>query len=211
MGGDHRSCRADPGHAIGPDRARPDARPARGLSSCAACGPSSCVATRSAEARSASPSFSVRTLGGTRVVSGLADDPGHDRAARQMEDFGSIVSFDIAGGLGGQPVRRGAHAFAIAAASVDGIAGSRAGNAAAARPDARAAALVGDRARDGTALGRNRGSRRSHCRSGAGPGPQPGLIDPRSALSCRRRVMLRGADGGRKRAIGRRLGCSADG
>jgi cystathionine beta-lyase/cystathionine gamma-synthase len=30
---------------------------------------------------------------------GLADDPGHARAARQMEDFGSIVCFDIAGGL----------------------------------------------------------------------------------------------------------------
>jgi cystathionine beta-lyase/cystathionine gamma-synthase len=30
---------------------------------------------------------------------GLRDDPGHELAARQMEDFGSIVSFDIAGGL----------------------------------------------------------------------------------------------------------------
>ena len=32
---------------------------------------------------------------------GLADDPGHGLAARQMEDFGSIVSFDIRGGAEG--------------------------------------------------------------------------------------------------------------
>ena len=47
---------------------------------------------------------------------GLADDPGHDRAARQMEDFGSIVSFDIAGGLAaGNRFAEALTLFAIAA------------------------------------------------------------------------------------------------
>ena len=47
---------------------------------------------------------------------GLADDPGHDRAARQMEDFGSIVSFDIAGGLAaGSRFAEALTLFAIAA------------------------------------------------------------------------------------------------
>ena len=30
---------------------------------------------------------------------GLAGDPGHALAARQMEGFGTVVAFDIAGGL----------------------------------------------------------------------------------------------------------------
>lgn len=47
---------------------------------------------------------------------GLGDDPGHDRAARQMEDFGSIVSFDIAGGLAaGSRFAEALTLFAIAA------------------------------------------------------------------------------------------------
>ena len=43
----------------------------------------------------------LRVHGSVERVSypGLRDDPGHERAARQMEDFGSIVRFDIAGGL----------------------------------------------------------------------------------------------------------------
>jgi cystathionine beta-lyase/cystathionine gamma-synthase len=47
---------------------------------------------------------------------GLPDDPGHDRAARQMEDFGSIVCFDIAGGSGaGSRFAEALQFFAIAA------------------------------------------------------------------------------------------------
>ena len=47
---------------------------------------------------------------------GLADDPGHGLAARQMEDFGSVVSFDIAGGLvAGSRFAEALELFAIAA------------------------------------------------------------------------------------------------
>ncbi len=47
---------------------------------------------------------------------GLADDPGHGLAARQMEDFGSIVSFDVAGGLvAGSRFAEALELFAIAA------------------------------------------------------------------------------------------------
>jgi len=47
---------------------------------------------------------------------GLADDPGHELAARQMADFGSIVSFDIAGGLvAGSRFAEALTLFAIAA------------------------------------------------------------------------------------------------
>jgi len=47
---------------------------------------------------------------------GLADDPGHGLAARQMEDFGSIVCFDVAGGLvAGSRFAEALELFAIAA------------------------------------------------------------------------------------------------
>ena len=47
---------------------------------------------------------------------GLADDPGHALAARQMEDFGSIVRFDIVGGLpAGTRFAEALGLFAIAA------------------------------------------------------------------------------------------------
>jgi len=47
---------------------------------------------------------------------GLRDDPGHERAARQMEDFGSIVSFDIVGGLeAGSRCAEALELFSIAA------------------------------------------------------------------------------------------------
>jgi len=47
---------------------------------------------------------------------GLADDPGRGLAMRQMEDFGSIVSFDIAGGLvAGSRFAEALELFAIAA------------------------------------------------------------------------------------------------
>ena len=47
---------------------------------------------------------------------GLADDPGHGLAARQMEDFGSVVSFDVAGGLvAGSRFAEALELFAIAA------------------------------------------------------------------------------------------------
>jgi cystathionine beta-lyase/cystathionine gamma-synthase len=47
---------------------------------------------------------------------GLPSDPGHELAARQMEDFGTIVSFDIAGGLAaGSRFADALRLFAIAA------------------------------------------------------------------------------------------------
>jgi cystathionine beta-lyase/cystathionine gamma-synthase len=47
---------------------------------------------------------------------GLAADPGHERARRQMEDFGTIVSFDIAGGIAaGTRFAEALALFAIAA------------------------------------------------------------------------------------------------
>ena len=47
---------------------------------------------------------------------GLPDDPGHALAARQMQDFGSIVRFDIAGGLqAGTKFAEALELFAIAA------------------------------------------------------------------------------------------------
>ena len=47
---------------------------------------------------------------------GLTDDPSHALAARQMEDFGSVVSFDIAGGLvAGSRFAEALELFAIAA------------------------------------------------------------------------------------------------
>ncbi len=47
---------------------------------------------------------------------GLTDDPGHERAASQMEDFGTVVSFDIAGGLAaGTRFANALTLFAIAA------------------------------------------------------------------------------------------------
>jgi cystathionine beta-lyase/cystathionine gamma-synthase len=47
---------------------------------------------------------------------GLPEDPGHERAARQMEDFGTIVSFEIAGGLAaGSRFAEALQLFAIAA------------------------------------------------------------------------------------------------
>jgi cystathionine beta-lyase/cystathionine gamma-synthase len=47
---------------------------------------------------------------------GLAADPGHERARRQMEDFGSIVSFDIADGIAaGTRFAEALALFAIAA------------------------------------------------------------------------------------------------
>jgi len=47
---------------------------------------------------------------------GLADDPGHELASRQMEDFGSIVRFDIAGKLAaGSRFAEALTLFAIAA------------------------------------------------------------------------------------------------
>jgi cystathionine beta-lyase/cystathionine gamma-synthase len=47
---------------------------------------------------------------------GLPSDPGHERARRQMEDFGTIVSFDIAGGMAaGTRFAEALALFAIAA------------------------------------------------------------------------------------------------
>jgi cystathionine beta-lyase/cystathionine gamma-synthase len=47
---------------------------------------------------------------------GLAGDPGHERAHRQMQDFGTIVSFDIAGGTAaGSRFAEALELFAIAA------------------------------------------------------------------------------------------------
>ena len=121
---------------------------------------------------------------------GLADDPGHDRAARQMEDFGSIVSFDIVGGLeAGSRFAEALELFAIAASL--GSTESLVVPPAMQQPrdlTPRTTRLVGHHARDGAAFGRNRGCGRPHRRSGPGPGPQPGLIDPRSALSCGERI-----------------------
>ncbi len=34
---------------------------------------------------------------------GLQDDPGHERARRQMHDFGTVVTFDLHGGLEARP------------------------------------------------------------------------------------------------------------
>lgn len=47
---------------------------------------------------------------------GLADDPGHALAARQMDDFGTVVAFDIAGGVdAGSRFAEALQLFAIAA------------------------------------------------------------------------------------------------
>ena len=47
---------------------------------------------------------------------GLADDPGHARAGRQMEDFGTVLAFDIVGGLeAGTRFAEALGLFAIAA------------------------------------------------------------------------------------------------
>jgi cystathionine beta-lyase/cystathionine gamma-synthase len=47
---------------------------------------------------------------------GLSDDPGHQRARRQMQDFGSIIAFDVRGGSeAGSRVSESLKYFAIAA------------------------------------------------------------------------------------------------
>ena len=115
---------------------------------------------------------------------GLTDDPGHERAARQMEDFGTVVSFDIAGGLAAGT--RFADALDAVCdrrePGIDRIAGRRAVDAAAARPDGRAARLVGDHAGDRAAIGRRRGRRRPYRRHRTGTGTQSDLTGARCAL-----------------------------
>ena len=54
--------------------------------------------------------------GVTRVrYPGLPSDPGHDRAARQMKGFGSVVTFEIEGPPGADQVAVGAHTEAVLA------------------------------------------------------------------------------------------------
>ena len=127
-----------------------------------------------------------------------------------MEDFGSIVSFDIAGGLAaGSRFAEALTLFAIAASlgSTESLVVA---------PELQQRDLTPEQ-RLWSAIGPGTVRPRSESRIPTislpiwrRPGPQPGLIDPRSALSPPTE-MLRGADGGRKRAIGRRLGLSADG
>jgi len=52
---------------------------------------------------------------------GLADDPGHVRAAEQMRGFGTIVAFDVTGGAGAAEAVAGATTLATAATSLGGV------------------------------------------------------------------------------------------
>ena len=98
----HARPRAGRAPARGPAAARHHARRARVLTSpSAACGRCRCGSSAARPAPRCSRSAWPPTRRSARVrYPGLPGDPGHERAARLMDGFGAVLSFEVTGGAG---------------------------------------------------------------------------------------------------------------